>query len=90
MRQMILIFFRGQLSNFIVTKHIASSKATFSSYKITLKHFYTFLNYVNEIFDDQLKVAKKSITISGNSFYELGNMGALSDFKPQNKALLTE
>lgn len=77
MRQMNLIFFLGLLSNFIVTKHIASSMATFSSYKTTLKHFYTFLNYVNEIFDDQLKVAKKSITIGGDSFYELDNVGIL-------------
>lgn len=77
MRQMNLIFFRGLLSNFIVTKHIASSKATFSSYKTTLKHFYTFLNYVDEISDVQLKVVKKSITIGGDSFYELGNVGVL-------------
>lgn len=74
MRQMNLIFFLGLLSNFIVTKHIASSKATFSSYKTTLKHFYTFLNYVDEISDVQLKVVKKSITIGGDSFYELGDM----------------
>lgn len=40
------------LSNFIVTKHIASSKAAFSSYNTALKHFYTFLNEVDEISDD--------------------------------------
>lgn len=77
MRQMNLIFFLGLLSNFIVTKHIASCKATFSSYKTTLKHFYAFLNYVDEISDVQLKVVKKTITISGDICYELGNVGVL-------------
>lgn len=69
------------LSNFIVTKHIATSNADFSSYKTALKHFYTFLNYIGEISDDQLKEAKKAITIGGDdSFYELGNMDSFSWF----------
>lgn len=85
MRQMNLIFFRGLLSNFIVTKHIASSKGTFSSYKTTLKHFYTFLNYVNEISDDQLKVAKKALTISDDRFYPLAIGGLLQILSPKTK-----
>lgn len=64
------------LSAFILDKHIASSKADFNSYKTALKHFYTFLNYVGEISDNDFKLAKNAITIGGDdSFYELANMG---------------
>lgn len=64
------------LSAYILDKGIASSKADFISYKTALKHFYTFLKYVGEISDSNLKSAKSAISIGrDDSFYELANMG---------------